>query len=140
MKLSLTQSEYVISISAVGSVVKAGSQKESDMKPHSTEAKVLEVNRKVLEKLEYQLAIAEKEHHISRDVDLNRQEAKVYVATMLLAASMQSRALGEYEKRPDDHASFSSEPGRSKADYVARLTQRMEEVNKVLRKLEAATR
>lgn len=138
MKLSFTQSEYVVSISAVGSVVKAGEQKE--LKPQSTEASILEANKSVLSKLKYNFELLEKELRITQDVELNRRETKVFAATMLLAASMQANALGEYDKRPEDHASFSSEPGRSKADYVTRLTQRMEEVSKVLRKLEAATR
>lgn len=138
MRLSLTRNELVVLSSAVGSVIKAGQAKEKDMKPNSTEAKVLEVNKKLGEKLTYASDIIEKEKRIVQDVDLNRSEAKVLIATLLLVKGMQVKSLEEYEKRPDSHESFKNEDGRRRVDYISRLKQRMEDVDSIMNKVRKA--
>lgn len=135
MKLSLTTTDITAASSSVGSIVKAGTAKEPTMKPNSTDLRVLNVNRAILEKLQYAAELMDKEKRIVHDVEFNRVETKVLLATMLLTGKLQHQALEEYEKRPDDHKAFSTEPGRSRADYITRLKSRIEEVNSVMQKI-----
>lgn len=131
--------------SAVGSVLKAGKSKEADLKPNSIEFRTLQVNKEIIEKLEYagnRLTRVEDGVTIigsnSVDVELNRVQSKVLLATMFLTSDLQKRALKEYEKRPVDHPAFQDVEGRRKVDYETRLKQRMEEVDIVVTKIRKA--
>jgi hypothetical protein len=138
MKLQVTQTDLTIGLSAVGSIVKAGTAKEKDMKPNSTDFKVLAVNRSLLEKLQYKSQLMEKEKLLLTELEFNRQEAKVFIASMLMVSQLQAKSLEEYHKRPDDHPSFSSEEGRTRKDYIDRLNKRIEETGKLLDKMRRA--
>lgn len=135
MKLTLNSSELTAMKAAVGSLVRAGTQQEVNFKPHSTDAKVLVLNRSILEKVQY----AEDMPTETKALELNRQEAKVLIATMVHTVTLQDRIMQEYNKRDSNHPSFSStEPGRAKSDYIGRLTQNMTAVNGILEKIRSA--
>lgn len=138
MKLTLDGAGLLACQSAVQSVVKAGTAKEPQMKPNSTDFKVLHVNRSILGKIEYAISMAEKRELNEHELEFNRQEAKVLIATMLLTSQLQANVLAEYEKRPEDHKAFADADGRRKADYVTRLKARINDVNSVLTRLRLA--
>lgn len=146
MITNLTHEDLNAMHSAIGSVLKAGAAKEAQMKPGSIEQRTLQVNREIIEKLEYAgklltriengvTIIGEKETKL----ELNRVQAKVLLATIFMVQDLQKKAMEEYSRRPPEHPSFQQEvEGRRKEDYENRLKLRMQELSNVVEKVRKA--
>jgi hypothetical protein len=142
MILSLTKMDLTAASISVAAIIKIGEMKK-DLKPNSSEFAILQANREIQEKLDYAGNLLNKKEmlgveHPEVDIEFNRPQTKVLIATMVHTAAVQSKVLGEYEKRAENHESFADEPGRRKKDYMVRLNERMNEVNGVISKLRKA--
>jgi hypothetical protein len=117
----------------LSSIVKAAANQ--DNKPHSTEAKVTAANNEILDKLNMLLNLAAKPDYIrdTFDLELNRVQAKVFVASMVTVMTIQTNVLDAYNKKLD--SDFSNEPGRTKEDYIVRLKARMASIQDLLTKV-----
>jgi hypothetical protein len=138
MKLNLNRADVTACIASLGSLIKAAAPKEPDMKTNSIEYKVLQENKKLMEKARYAEDLLAKGLKDEHEIELNRSEAKVLIATMLHTSLIQSRVMEQYEKCPEEDPKFAPVDGRRKADYIGRLKARMAEVNTVLDKIRRA--
>lgn len=137
--VKLTKPELKVAAMSVTSFLKASAPALQKLKPNSLEWKVFAANTDIKAKLE----TADKLYDLNperedAEVQLNRNEVKVLLATLVHTNSIQQKVLAEYDKRPDNHSSFANEPGRRKEDYVTNLKSRSAEVLAVLEKLKRA--
>jgi hypothetical protein len=138
LKLNLTKVDLMAAINCLDSIIKAGSQKEKDLKPNSLDFLVLAENRKVKEKMEYANTLMDKEGKEAQQVELNRGEVKVLIATMLYTSVLQSKVMEAYLKTPENDPKYKDEPGRRRADYMAKLEEKRKATDGVLIKLREA--
>lgn len=137
--LKLTNANLKALSMATHMVIKAGTKKEPEMKEHSLEYKVLAENKAIQEILN----TAAKVFEINPDkpeveVSFTRAQVKVAATTIITILAMQDKTLKQYMAMSDSHAAFEDVDGRRKADYVARLKDRMTEVEDLVDKLRGA--
>lgn len=137
--LKLTNANLKALSMATHMVIKAGTKKEPEMKEHSLEYKVLAENKAIQEILN----TAAKVFEINPDkpeveVSFTRAQVKVAATTIITILAMQDKTLKQYMAMSDGHAAFEDVDGRRKADYVARLKDRIKEVEDLVDKLRGA--
>lgn len=143
MILNMTKDDLTAVRLSVNAIIKAAEPKRAAMKPNSSEYAVLTANMEIANKIDYAGDLLNKWESLGSErkeveLELNRPQAKVLIATLIHTSAIQAKVMGEYQKRPITHEAFAEEPGRRKEDYVKRLGDRMEELNKVMFKIRDA--
>ena len=134
MKITLNKEELLLIDSLLGRIVQAGASK--DIKPNSTDAAVLLINKEILEKCDY-IYYCDKSQG-TYELELNRRQTKVLIASLLFSSNACAKIMCAYEQRPETHEAFSQEAGRRKEDYIKKLNSKTNTLNSILDKTRRA--
>lgn len=134
MKLNLTKKEVTLAIGIIDRIVMAG--KKKNLKENSTDIAVLNLNEEILQKLIY--AYSFDQHSDEAFLDLNRRQAKVFIASMMFSLTLCEKAKNQYAEIPSTDERFSNEPGRKKEDYIMKAEDKIKDASSILTKIRRA--
>lgn len=137
-EIKLNRVDLKAAAMSVSAFIKASGPGLANLKPNSLEWKVFAANTDIRAKLE----LADKLYDLDPSradvgVELDRNQTKVLIATLVHTATIQNKTLEAYESRAENHPCFSNMEGRRKQDYMSNLMARANEVIDVLDKLRA---